>query len=94
MEGLPFTAGRFVARGRVCGPRRVINPDVTGIRRREKDDLAGAATRGHPASLALAVKLHWVLRVGVALEFLGHGLAGFYRPVAWISVPSSVEAPI
>ena len=32
----------------------------------------------------LAVKLHWALRVGVALEFLGHGLAGFYRPQGWI----------
>ena len=37
-----------------------------------------------PTSHALAVKLHWALRVGVALEFLGHGLAGFYRPEGWI----------
>ena len=29
-------------------------------------------------SIALAVKLHWALRVGVALEFIGHGLAGFW----------------
>ena len=36
------------------------------------------------SSHALAVKLHWVLRVGVALEFVGHGVAGFYRPVGWI----------
>ncbi len=37
-----------------------------------------------PVSQALAVKLHWALRIGVVLEFLGHGLAGFYRPVSWI----------
>ena len=37
-----------------------------------------------PSSHALAVKLHWALRVGVALEFLGHGVAGFYRPLSWI----------
>jgi uncharacterized membrane protein YphA (DoxX/SURF4 family) len=37
-----------------------------------------------PASHALAVKLHWALRVGVALEFIGHGVAGLYRPAAWI----------
>lgn len=32
----------------------------------------------------LAVKLHWMLRIGVAAEFLGHGLAGLYRSPAWI----------
>jgi len=32
----------------------------------------------------LAVKLHWILRIGVALEFFGHGLAGLYRSPAWI----------
>ena len=31
-----------------------------------------------------AVKLHWLLRVGVALEFIGHGLAGLDRSIAWI----------
>lgn len=29
-------------------------------------------------------RLHWVLRVGVASEFIGHGLAGLSRPAAWI----------
>ena len=32
----------------------------------------------------MAVKLHWILRIGVALEFFGHGLAGLYRSPAWI----------
>jgi hypothetical protein len=32
----------------------------------------------------LAVKLHWILRIGVAAEFFGHGLAGLYRSPAWI----------
>lgn len=32
----------------------------------------------------LAVKLHWMLRIGVAAEFFGHGLAGLYRSPAWI----------
>lgn len=32
----------------------------------------------------LVVKLHWILRIGVAAEFFGHGLAGLYRSPAWI----------
>jgi hypothetical protein len=32
----------------------------------------------------LATKLHWLLRIGVAAEFFGHGLAGLYRSPAWI----------
>ncbi|MGH9181195.1 MAG: hypothetical protein ACRDY5_05720, partial [Acidimicrobiales bacterium] len=33
----------------------------------------------------LAVQLHWILRVGVAAEFVGHGLAGLHRTEPWIS---------
>jgi hypothetical protein len=28
--------------------------------------------------------LHWALRIGVAMEFVGHGLAGLYHSAAWI----------
>lgn len=33
---------------------------------------------------SLAARLHWALRLGVALEFVGHGLAGLYQSKAWI----------
>ena len=46
--------------------------------------MLATVTGRHRASHALAVKVHWALRIGVALEFLGHGLAGFYRPPGWI----------
>ncbi len=46
---------------------------------------AGAATWfARVWDAPLAVKLHWILRIGVAAEFLGHGLAGLYRSPAWI----------
>ncbi|MCA1844644.1 MAG: hypothetical protein LC792_15920, partial [Actinobacteria bacterium] len=32
----------------------------------------------------LATRLHWALRVGVAMEFVGHGLAGLAHSKAWI----------
>src|SRR5262245_17184032 len=32
----------------------------------------------------LATKVYWLRRVGVALEFLGHGMAGLWRSQAWI----------
>jgi len=28
--------------------------------------------------------LHWALRIGVAMEFIGHGMAGLYRSQTWI----------
>ncbi len=62
----------------------VMNDDATGSRRRGDDELVATETGPHRGSHALAVKLHWALRIGVALEFLGHGLAGFYRPPGWI----------
>ncbi len=31
-----------------------------------------------------ATRLHWVLRVSVAGEFIGHGLVGTSRPAAWL----------
>jgi uncharacterized membrane protein HdeD (DUF308 family) len=61
-----------------------VNGDAVDVRRRGRDELVATGTGRHRASLALAVKLHWALRIGVALEFLGHGLAGFYRPPGWI----------
>lgn len=33
---------------------------------------------------AEALRVSWILRVGVAMEFLGHGVLGFLRPSAWI----------
>lgn len=48
---------------------------------------APAGTRLAPAGLAdttPAVVLHWVLRIGVALEFLGHGMAGLAHSRAWL----------
>ncbi|MGH9189987.1 MAG: hypothetical protein ACRD0Q_08155 [Acidimicrobiales bacterium] len=32
----------------------------------------------------LATRLHWALRIGVVMEFVGHGLAGLYQSKAWI----------
>jgi hypothetical protein len=29
-------------------------------------------------------RVHWALRIGVAMEFIGHGMAGLYRSEAWI----------
>lgn len=63
---------------------RVMNDDASGSRHRGEDQLVDLVTGRNRASHALAVKLHWALRIGVALEFLGHGLAGFYRPPGWI----------
>ena len=54
------------------------------MRRRRHEEPVPTGTGRHGTSHALAVKLHWVLRIGVALEILGHGLAGFYRPPGWI----------
>ena len=31
-----------------------------------------------------ALYLHWVLRIGVVGEFLGHGWVGLHRPAAWL----------
>ena len=62
----------------------VMNDDAPGSRRRREDEPVATGTGRHRASHALAVKLHCALRIGVALEFLGHGLAGFYRPPGWI----------
>ncbi len=53
IRGLPFTAGRVVAPGRVSEPRGVGTADVPGIRGRGKDDPAGAASPGRPTSHAL-----------------------------------------
>ncbi|HEY7293440.1 MAG TPA: hypothetical protein VH916_00305 [Dehalococcoidia bacterium] len=36
------------------------------------------------AAVSLATRLHWVLRVSVAGEFIGHGLVGTSRPAAWL----------
>jgi len=36
------------------------------------------------AAVPLATRLHWVLRVSVAGEFIGHGLVGTSRPAAWL----------
>lgn len=32
----------------------------------------------------LATKVFWLLQVGVALEFIGHGMAGLWRAPSWI----------
>jgi len=32
----------------------------------------------------LATKVFWLLQVGVALEFIGHGMAGLWRSPAWL----------
>jgi hypothetical protein len=61
-----------------------MNADAVHIRRRRRDEPAATGTGRPWASHALAVRLHWALRIGVALEFFGHGLAGFYRPPGWI----------
>ena len=77
--------------GRRPGPRRsdsdaghCCHADALGLIRRGRHDVAATVTKGRQRSQSLAVKLHWALRIGVALEFIGHGVAGFYRPVAWI----------
>ena len=31
----------------------------------------------------ISVKLYWILRIGAAVEFIGHGSAGFSRTTAW-----------
>lgn len=36
------------------------------------------------ATMPLATRLHWVLRVSVAGEFIGHGWVGTSRPAAWL----------
>ena len=61
-----------------------MNADALGLRRRGKPYVAATVIKAPHGSPSLAVKLHWALRIGVALEFIGHGVAGFYRPVAWI----------
>ena len=32
----------------------------------------------------LPALIHWALRIGVAAEFIGHGMAGLYHSKAWI----------
>lgn len=65
-------------------PLSVTSTDALLRRRRPEDELEPTVTGWQRASDALPGKLHWALRIGVALEFLGHGLAGFYRPPGWM----------
>lgn len=39
----------------------------------------------HKASVAVPRSVEWILRVGVMMDFLGHGMVGFGRPAAWAS---------
>jgi uncharacterized membrane protein YphA (DoxX/SURF4 family) len=32
----------------------------------------------------ITTKLYWILRIGVAFEFIGHGMAGFSKSKAWL----------
>ena len=66
------------------GSSRGMKAESLGLRRRWRQHVAATVIESRPGSHALAVKLQWALRIGVALEFIGHGVAGFYRPVAWI----------
>ena len=34
--------------------------------------------------MSLIARIHWVLRIGVAGEFVGHGWVGTSRPTAWL----------
>ena len=54
-------------------------PDASLVRRP-----AAGAILDNAWNAPLATKLHWILRMGVAAEFIGHGLAGLYRSPAWI----------
>ena len=37
------------------------------------------------ATFGVPKSVEWILRVGVAMDFLGHGMVGFGRPVPWAS---------
>lgn len=54
----------------------------------DPSEAAGAAP-GRPSAATLhgagpAVALHWLLRVGVAMEFIGHGACGLHTKAAWL----------
>ncbi|GGP50016.1 hypothetical protein [Saccharothrix coeruleofusca] len=51
---------------------------------KEAIDPAGSSLSRRWARSSVLTKLYWLLRVGVAVEYLGHGWAGLSRSRAWL----------
>jgi hypothetical protein len=37
-----------------------------------------------PMTAPMTTRIYWILRIGVAFEFIGHGMAGFSQSKAWL----------
>ena len=42
-------------------------------------------TASHNTSAVVPRSVEWILRIGVTMDFLGHGMVGFGRPAAWVN---------
>ena len=79
-----LTAVPFVEHAASLGPSGAGTAGSAAITGSGREGPGGTKAPVHPSSSSVAVRLHWALLVGVALEFIGHGVAGFYRPVGWV----------